>query len=168
VLATAQPICSASNHAGDRFVGTLREAVAATDGGTLAAGTDVVLELSSVIVGPADHGRVELIARGISIDGYIRPIDAEVAWVDALLERREVKGPPGSSSDASKVTHGALSGAILGRIFSRGAKGAVIGAAAGAAAGAATARSDAQYEGCLPKGATVKMRLTGPLTVVGL
>ena len=71
-----------------------------------------------------------------------------------------------SRSDASKVGHGALAGAILGRVFGGGgAKGAVIGAAAGAAAGAAGARADTQYEGCLPKGAMVRMRLTGPLTV---
>jgi hypothetical protein len=109
---------------------------------------------------------VELFARGISIGGFIKPIDAEVAWVDAMLEKRALRGPPGSRSDASKVGHGAMAGAILGRVFGGGgAKGAVVGAAAGAAAGAAGARSDAQYEGCVPKGVMVRMRLTGPLVV---
>jgi hypothetical protein len=166
VLSTTQPICSTTNKAGDKFVATLREPVAAADGGTLPAGTDVVLELSSIIRGPYDHGRVELAARSIAIEGYLRPIVAEVAWVDGVLERKPLKGPPGSRSDASKVGKGAMTGAILGRVFGgKGAKGTVIGAAAGAAAGAAGARSDTQYEGCLPKGAEVKMRLTGPLAI---
>jgi hypothetical protein len=164
VLATAQQICSTSNHAGDRFVASLREAVATPDGGLLPAGTDVVLELTSVILGPAERGRVQLAARGISIGGYIHPLDAEVAWVDTTLDRRPL-ATAGGGSDAGKVGRGAMTGAILGRVFGGGAKGTVIGAASGAAVGAAGARKGTQYEGCLPKGTTIRMRLTGPLTV---
>ncbi len=164
VLATAQPICSATNHAGDRFTASLREPVAAPDGGVLPAGTDVVLELTSVILGPAERGRVQLAARGISLGGYIHPLEAEVAWVDTTLERRPMT-TAGGGGDAGKVGRGAMTGAILGRVFGGGAKGTVIGAATGAAVGAAGARQGTHYEGCLPKGTTVRMRLTGPLVV---
>jgi hypothetical protein len=166
VLTTTQPICSKSNKAGDRFIATLQEPVKSLDGGTLPAGTDVVFELASIMMGAGDHGRVELTARSISLEGYLRPIAAEVAWIDAALERHTLERAPGTPSDASKVGKGAVTGAILGHVLGgRSAKGTIIGAAAGAAVGAAGARSDAMYEGCLPKGTVVRMRLTGPLSV---
>jgi hypothetical protein len=166
MLATTQTICSTSSHPGDRFVARLRDPVVASDGGSLPAGTDVVLELQSIMPASGGHGRVEFLARGISIDGFIRPIDAEVAMVDASLDQHDVPRAPGQGSDAGKVGRGAMTGAILGRIFGgRGAKGAVIGAAAGAAVGAAAAKADHVREGCLPPGTLVRLRLTGPLTI---
>jgi tetratricopeptide (TPR) repeat protein len=165
-LATANAMCSASNRPGDRFVATIREPVPAPDGTALAAGTNVVVELVSLLPGsPGTNGRVELVVRGIAVDGWMRPLDAEVAWVDAPLERRRAASAPGTGTDAGKVGRGAMTGAMLGGILGRGAKGAVIGAAAGAAAGAVGARGTASYEHCLPAGTALRMRLTGPLTI---
>jgi uncharacterized protein YcfJ len=64
-----------------------------------------------------------------------------------------------------KVAAGAAIGAVLGQIFGHKTKSTVIGAAAGGAAGAVVASRNANYDGCVPSGGRITIRLTEPLTI---
>ncbi|HZJ01025.1 MAG TPA: YMGG-like glycine zipper-containing protein, partial [Gemmatimonadaceae bacterium] len=56
-------------------------------------------------------------------------------------------------------------GAVLGQILGHKTKSTVIGAGAGAAAGAVIANRNADYDGCVPDGGRITIRLTEPLTI---
>jgi hypothetical protein len=150
--ATATRICSTTNHPGDRLVATLSEAAGGPDGLQLPAGTGVVLEVARA----SAEGQIELIARGVSIDGTLHPIVADVAVGEAPLERRTVEG---TSDSRGKAVKGAIAGAVIGQILGRDTRGTIIGAATGAAAGAAAGRLSRRQEVCLPAGAAVRISL---------
>jgi hypothetical protein len=133
-------------------VATLSEAAGGPDGLQLPAGTGVVLEVARA----SAEGQIELIARGVSIDGTFHPIVADVAVGEAPLERRTVEG---TSDSRGKAAKGAIAGAILGQILGRDTKGTIIGAATGAAAGAAAGQLSKRKEVCLPAGAPVRISL---------
>ena len=61
--------------------------------------------------------------------------------------------------DVQKVGVGAVAGAIAGKIIGKSTKGAVIGGAAGAAAGAGIAAATANYQGCIPSGGSIVVKL---------
>jgi hypothetical protein len=150
--ATGTRICSTTTRPGDRLVATLAEGVEGETGLRFPAGTGVVLEVARV----AEDGKVELLARGLSIDGAFHPIVADVAVGEAALERRTVAG---TTDSKGKAVQGAIAGAILGQILGRDAKGTIIGAAGGAAAGAAMGQLSKRKEVCLPAGAPVRISL---------
>jgi hypothetical protein len=54
---------------------------------------------------------------------------------------------------------------VLGQILGHKTKSTVIGAGAGAAAGAVIANRNADYDGCVPLGGRITIRLTEPLTI---
>jgi hypothetical protein len=56
-------------------------------------------------------------------------------------------------------------GAILGQVIGKNTKSTVIGAATGAAAGTAVAMGTANYEGCVPNGGNIKIKLTDAATI---
>jgi hypothetical protein len=155
---TGSRICSASNHPGDRLVATLAADVTGADGFVLPAGTGVVLEVASV----SPQGKVELIARGVSLNGAFHPIVADVAVGEAALERRTVAG---TNDTKGKAVKGAIAGAIIGQILGRDTKGTLIGAATGAAAGAAAGQLGKKEEVCLPAGAPVRISLAEGVTI---
>jgi uncharacterized protein YcfJ len=70
-----------------------------------------------------------------------------------------------SGETARKVATGAAIGAVLGQILGHKTKSTVIGAGAGAAAGAVIANRNADYDGCVPSGGRITIRLTEPLTI---
>jgi outer membrane lipoprotein SlyB len=80
------------------------------------------------------------------------------------LERVKVANPD-ANADKKKVIGGAIAGAILGQMIGHNTKGTIIGAATGAAAGAAVSKAGEKYEGCLPQGASLHLRLSAPLTM---
>jgi hypothetical protein len=155
---TGSRVCSTSNAPGDRLVATLNAEATAADGTVLPAGTGVVLEVARI----AEDGRLELIARGVSLRGTFTPIVADVAVGEAALERRTVAG---TSDSKGKAVKGAIAGAILGQILGRDTRSTVIGAAGGAAAGAAAGRLARKEEVCVPAGAPVTITLRDALSV---
>jgi hypothetical protein len=155
---TGSRLCSTSNRPGDRLVATLAADVAGADGVVLPAGTGVVLEVASI----SPQGKVELIARGVSLNGAFHPIVADVAVGEAPLETRTVAG---TNDTKGKAVKGAIAGAILGQILGRDTKGTLIGAATGAAAGAAAGQLGKKAEVCLPAGAPVRISLADGLTL---
>jgi outer membrane lipoprotein SlyB len=84
-------------------------------------------------------------------------VAAEVSTADTL---RRVRANADAASDRRKVVGGAAIGAVLGQVLGKDTKGTVIGAAAGGAVGAATAARGARFEGCLPEGSKITLRLT--------
>ncbi len=150
--ATGTRICSTTNRPGDRLVATLSEAAGGPDGLQLPAGTGVVLEVARATA----EGQIELIARGVSIEGIFHPLVADVTVGEAPLERRTVSG---TSDSRGKAAKGAIAGAIIGQILGRDTKGTVIGAATGAAAGAVAGQLSKRQEVCLPAGAPVRISL---------
>jgi len=149
---TGSRICSVSNRPGDRLVATLAADVTGADGVVLPAGTGVVLEVATV----SPQGKVELLARGVSLNGTFHPIVADVAVGEAPLEKRTVTG---TNDTKGKAVKGAIAGAIIGQILGRDTKGTIIGAATGAAAGAAAGQLGKKEELCLPAGAPVRISI---------
>jgi hypothetical protein len=157
---TEQRICSETNRPGDKLVATLTSDATGSDGAVLRAGTAVVLE----VVRAGGEGGVELMARGVTVDGEFRPVAAEVSPPEGQVERRTIEG----TSDAKgKAVKGAIAGAIIGQILGRSTRGTVAGGAIGGAIGAAAGAAGTKHESCLPAGATVRVRLTEALAVRG-
>jgi hypothetical protein len=155
---TEQRVCSETNRPGDKLVATLTSDATGADGAVLRAGTAVVLE----VVRAGGEGGVELMARGVTIDGEFRPVAAEVSPPEGQAERRTIEG----TSDAKgKAVKGAIAGAIIGQILGRSTRGTVAGGAIGGAIGAAAGAAGTKHESCLPAGATVRVRLTEALAV---
>ena len=96
----------------------------------------------------------------ISYGGHTYAIDSDVTYAKVENVRNESKG-----KDAQKVLGGAAVGAVLGQVIGKNTKGTVIGAAAGAAAGAGAAVATANYEGCVPDGGRIQIKLTSPAQV---
>ena len=106
--------------------------------------------------------RIEIGLRVISVafGGNTYPVAAETTYAQVDRVRAESRG-----EDTKKVIAGAAIGAVLGQIFGHRTKSTVIGAATGAAAGAVVANRNATYDGCVPSGGRITIRLTQPLTI---
>jgi hypothetical protein len=156
---TNAAICSLAQRPGDRFVVTLGREVTGPDGGSLPAGTPVLVELARVDTAAGDFA---FRLRGVQVQGEFIPADGTVRIADAAVTGRKVsKG----GSDQGKVLTGAIIGGILGRVMGGGARGAIIGAAGGAAAGTVAAARNTTTERCMAAGATLTATLNVPLTL---
>jgi hypothetical protein len=127
---------------GDKFQGTLEQAIIA-DGRTLyPRGSDVTGTITRAHPSGrlSDPGELELVLTTISTGGRSYPINTQ-PW--------SLKGESHTKSNASKIGGGAALGAVIGAIAG-GGKGAAIGAGVGAGAGtgaaAATGKKDAKIE----------------------
>jgi uncharacterized protein YcfJ len=96
----------------------------------------------------------------VTFGGKTYPVTAETTYAQVDQVRAETRG-----NDTKKVVTGAAIGAVLGQIFGHSTKSTVIGAAGGAAAGAVVANRNANYDGCVPSGGRITIRLTEPLTI---
>lgn len=155
-------VCTNTNAVGDHVTATLDNAVSGSNGATIPAGATVNLTVTRLkrSENANDPVIMEFAVNSVTFGGHTYPIEASVE--DAKVER--VKDQP-SSKDAQKVAIGAAAGAIAGRILGKSTKATVIGGAAGAAAGAATAAATANYQGCVPSGGQIVIKLTAPATV---
>ncbi len=152
---TNAAICSPSNRPGDRLVAMLANDVVSPDGGRLAAGTPILVELAA----PATTGEFVFRVKAIMVNGLLVPIEG-VVTVDGPTTNRRVP----NGGNGTKIAGGAIVGAILGGIFG-GGKGAAIGAAGGAAAGTVAAAGNSSTETCLPTGTALTVTLTAPLVI---
>ncbi|MEQ1690942.1 MAG: hypothetical protein ABMA00_06635 [Gemmatimonas sp.] len=135
---------------------TLTNEVRSPDGAVLAAGTPILVEMST----PNAEGRFAFLVKAVQVEGVLIPVEGSVQVDGATSERRVSKG-----GDKGKVIGGAIAGAILGRVLGGGTKGTVIGAAGGAAAGTIAAARNTVTETCLPSGATLTVTLSAPLVL---
>ncbi len=133
-----------------------------SNGAVIPAGTKVILQISSVkhSENAGDRAEIGIAPQQIVMNGKNYPIDASIASVQTEAVRSADK-----ATDAKKVIGGAVAGAIIGRIIGKDTKSTVIGAATGAAAGTAVAMGTADYQGCIPDGGRIVLRLNTPATI---
>ena len=161
-LTSSDRVCTNSHNVGDRFTATVSEPVPGGNGTIIPAGAKAVIQMTAE--NRSDHAgepvRMAFSVLSISWNGKTYPLSSEITHVDVEKVRSST-----TKSDAKKVIGGAAVGAVLGQVIGRDAKSTVIGAAAGAAAGTAAAIATANYEGCVPTGGKIQIRLTTPATV---
>lgn len=155
-LNSTSRVCTNTNKVGDHVTATVAEAVTGSNGAVIPAGATVSLTVTGLKRSENANDKIvmEFAVNSVSFGGHTYPLDATVQ--SATVDR--VKNQP-TSKDVQKVAIGAAVGAIAGRILGKSTKGAVIGGAAGAAAGAATAAATANYEGCVPSGGQIVIKL---------
>jgi hypothetical protein len=154
-------ITSRRDTVGQRVSGHVMENVTGPGGHTLiAAGTPVQFTITGIRPSrsKSSQGRLALQADGVSLNGQLLPVKAEIKPVPRELRGRGVTG-----SDAAKVGGGAAAGAVLGGVVGGNTKGAVIGGVAGAAAGAVVANQTATRDVVVKAKTPVVMVLTAPL-----
>jgi hypothetical protein len=155
-------ICTNTNNVGDHVTATLESAVSGSNGAVIPAGATVNLTVTQLKRSENANDAIvmEFAVNSVTFGGKTYPIEASVA--SAAVNR--VKDQP-KSKDVQKVAIGAAAGAIAGRILGKSTKATVIGGAAGAAAGAAAAASTSNYQGCIPSGGSIVIKLNAPATV---
>jgi hypothetical protein len=162
LLSAGQRVCTNTNAVGDRFTAQLAEAVQGEGGAVIPAGATAIVEIAALKRSSNSNEKVEISLRVISIafNGKTYPVAGDVADAEVETVRAASRG-----DDARKVATGAAIGAVLGQILGRKTRSTIIGAGAGAAAGAVIANRTADYDGCVPSGGRITVKLTQPITV---
>jgi len=161
-LSSGQRICTNTNNVGDRFTAQIADPVMGANGSVIPAGTTATVEITSLQKSQHDGDKIEIGLRveSVTFGGKTYPVMAETTFAQVDRVRAESR-----SEDTKKVITGAAIGAVLGQILGHKTKSTVIGGAAGAAAGAVVASRNANYDGCVPSGGRITIRLTQPLTI---
>jgi hypothetical protein len=161
-LSSGQRICTNTNSVGDRFTAQIADPVMGANGSVIPVGASAAVEITSLAKSQNANETIEIGLRVLSVTfgGKTYPVEAETTYAQVDRVRADSR-----SSDTKKVVTGAAIGAVLGQIFGGKTKSTVIGAATGAAAGAVVASRSANYDGCVPSGGRITIRLTQPLTI---
>jgi len=161
-LHASDKICTNTNAVGDHVTATLDGAVMGTNGATIPSGATVNMTVTQLKRSENSNDPIvmEFSVNSVTFGGRTYPLDASVtsASIDRIRDESKAK-------DAQKVAVGAVAGAIAGKLIGKSTKGAVIGGAAGAAAGAGVAAATANYQGCIPSGGSIVVKLNSPATV---
>ena len=161
-LYSGQRVCTNTYAVGDRFTASVAESVQGSNGVSIPAGATAVIELTSLkrSENANDNITMEFVVRSIAFNGTTYPVNSTVTSAQVEKVRNG-----DASNDGKKVATGAIIGAIAGQIFGHHMKSTVIGAAGGAAAGAVVAGVTGKYDGCVPNGGRISLKLTQPMTV---
>ena len=161
-LYSGQRVCTNTYAVGDRFTASVAESVQGSNGVSIPAGATAVIELTSLkrSENANDNITMEFVVRSIAFNGTTYPVNSAVTAAQVEKVRNG-----DASSDAKKVATGAVIGAIAGQIFGHRTKSTVIGAATGAAAGAVVAGVTGKYDGCVPNGGRISLKLNQPMVV---
>jgi hypothetical protein len=161
-LYSGQRVCTNTYAVGDKFTASVAQSVEGSNGVAIPAGATAVIELTSLkrSENANDNIAMEFVVRSITFNGTTYPVNAAVTSAEVDKVRNG-----DASNDGKKVATGAIIGAIAGQIFGRHTKSTVIGAATGAAAGAVVAGATGKYDGCVPNGGRISLKLTQPITV---
>ena len=161
-LYSGQRVCTNTYAVGDKFTASVAESVQGSNGVSIPAGATAVIEVTALkrSENANDNIEMEFAVRSIAFNGKIYPVSSTVtsAQVDKVRNGD-------ASNDGKKVATGAIIGAIAGQIFGHHTKSTVIGAATGAAAGAVVAGATGKYDGCVPNGGRISLKLNQPMTV---
>ncbi|CAA9359893.1 MAG: hypothetical protein AVDCRST_MAG11-4053, partial [uncultured Gemmatimonadaceae bacterium] len=155
-LTSDERVCTNTFKVGQTFTATVADAVSGSNGATIPAGSTAKLEVTELDRSENANDPVRVGARLVSVNVNGRSYAMDGSATDIRVDR--VRNQP-RNKDAQKVVGGAVVGGILGQVIGKNTKGTVIGAATGAAAGAATAAATANYEGCVPSGGRIVIRL---------
>jgi hypothetical protein len=161
-LYSGQRVCTNTYAVGDRFTASVAESVQGSNGVSIPAGATAVIELTSLkrSENANDNIQMEFAVRSIAFNGKTYPVNSTVTTAQVEKVRNG-----DASNDAKKVATGAVVGAVLGQIFGHHTKSTVIGAAGGAAAGAIVAGATGKYDGCVPNGGRISLKLNQAMVV---
>ena len=161
-LFSGQRVCTNTYQIGDRFTASVAESVQGSNGVAIPAGATAVIELTGLkrSENANDNITMEFVVRSIAFNGKTYPVTSTVTTAQVEKVRNG-----DASNDGKKVATGAIIGAIAGQIFGHKTKSTVIGAATGAAAGAVVAGATGKYDGCVPSGGRIAIKLTQPMVV---
>ena len=161
-LYSGQRVCTNTYAVGDRFTASVAESVQGSNGVSIPAGATAVIELTSLkrSENANDNITMEFAVRSIAFNGKTYPVNSTVTTAQVEKVRNG-----DASNDAKKVATGAVVGAVLGQIFGHHTKSTVIGAAGGAAAGAIVAGATGKYDGCVPNGGRISLKLNQAMVV---
>lgn len=161
-LTSGTKVCTNTHKTGDRFTATVAEAVVGSNGATIPAGAQAVVQVGTMSKSSNVNDPVVMSFNVLSItfNGKTYPVDGTVTTASVEKVRTTSK-----SSDAKKVAIGAAIGAAAGQVLGKDTKSTVIGAAAGAAAGTAAAVATGDYDGCVNPGGRIVVRLNAPMTI---
>jgi len=161
-LTAGQRICTNTNSVGDRFTAQIADPVMGANGTVIPVGATAVVSITSLHKSEKAGDEIEIGLRveSIAYGGKTYPVSSETTYAQVDKVRSQSSG-----ETARKVATGAAIGAVLGQILGHKTKSTVIGAGAGAAAGAVIANRNADYDGCVPDGGRITIRLTEPLTI---
>jgi len=161
-LYSGQRVCTNTYAVGDRFTASVAESVQGSNGVSIPAGATAVIELTSLkrSENANDNVEMEFVVKSIAFNGKTYPVNSSVTAAEVEKVRNG-----DASSDGKKVATGAVVGAILGQIFGHHTKSTVIGAATGAAAGAVVAGITGKYDGCVPNGGRISLKLNQAMVV---
>jgi hypothetical protein len=161
-MSSNQRICTNTNKPGDRFTATVTEPVVGANGAVIPKGARAVIQVSSLhrSENATDPVKMGFLVQSVTFGGTTYPVNSDVTDVQVEKVRST-----STSSDAKKVVGGAIAGAIIGQVLGKDTKSTVIGAATGAAAGTAVAMGTANYEGCIPDGGKIQVKLAQPVVV---
>jgi len=161
-LHSSDKICTNTNAVGDHVTATLDGAVSGTNGATIPSGATVNMTVTQLkrSENSNDPIVIQFAVNSVTFAGKTYPLDASVtsASIDRVRDESKAK-------DVQKVAVGAVAGAIAGKLIGKSTKGAVIGGAAGAATGAGIAAATANYQGCIPSGGSIVVKLNSSATV---
>jgi hypothetical protein len=161
-LTAGQRICTNTNSVGDRFTAQIADPVMGANGTVIPVGATAVVSITSLHKSEKarDEIQIGLRVESIAYGGKTYPVSSETTHAQVDKVRSQSSG-----ETARKVATGAAIGAVIGQILGHKTKSTVIGAGAGAAAGAVIANRNADYDGCVPDGGRITIRLTEPLTI---
>ena len=161
-LHSSDKVCTNTNAVGDHVTATLDGAVTGTNGATIPSGATVNMTVTQLKRSENSNDPIVMnfAVNSVTFGGKTYPLDASVTSASIDRIRDESKG-----KDVQKVAVGAVAGAIAGKLIGKSTKGAVIGGAVGAAGGAAAAAATANYQGCIPSGGSIVVKLNSPATV---
>jgi hypothetical protein len=161
-LASNSRVCTNTHRVGQTFTATVSNSVTGSNGAVIPAGATATVEITELNRSENVNDEIKMGFRVVSVSfgGKTYPISATTTY--ANVDR--VKNQP-KSKDVQKVVGGAAIGAIIGQILGKDTKSTVIGAATGAAAGTAAAATTSNYEGCVPSGGRITIRLDNSATV---
>jgi hypothetical protein len=161
-LYSGQRVCTNTYAVGDRFTASVAESVQGSNGVSIPAGATAVIELTSLkrSENANDNIEMEFAVKSIAFNGKTYPVNSTVTTAQVEKVRNG-----DASSDGKKVATGAIIGAIAGQIFGHRTKSTVIGAATGAAAGAVVAGVTGKYDGCVPNGGRISLKLNQAMVV---
>ncbi len=161
-LTSNDRICTNTNKPGDRFTATVTNAVVGSNGAVIPAGAKALIQVTELKRSENATSPIQMTfsVLSLSFNGKTYPVTASIDHVDVDKVRNSSTG-----NDAKKVAGGAIIGAIVGQVSGHNTKSTVSGAAGGAAAGTAVAMGTANYEGCVPQGGNISIKLTEPATV---
>jgi hypothetical protein len=161
-LYSGQRVCTNTYAVGDRFTASVAESVQGSNGVSIPAGATAVIELTSLKRSENANDKVEMefVVKSIAFNGKTYSVNSSVTAAQVEKVRNG-----DASNDGKKVATGAVVGAVLGQIFGHHTKSTVIGAAAGAAAGAVVAGVTGKYDGCVPNGGRISLKLNQAMVV---